>query len=594
MTAIGSSRAALPERGWLPPLLVLPVLIAHLGYSYGEANHALLLPWILRRADPALLAGDWFANTIPHHLNFVRLMAWLGQWLPLPTAMLVFQVIVWLFLLWTMNRIATLLFADRRVFYVAAFLLIRWGPGGLGGNGLWANYLLPHHAAVPFCLLAFYQALRERPLAAALAAAAATWIHIQLGALAMLVIGIGLLPGWRRLGTRAILLAAAVYAAAAAPTLLPQWALYVAGPSALSPREFLDLHAVLRQPHHLIPSSWPASDYYRFAAVAVLGLLAGGWRGEPHRTVLRWSAAILALCLAGTLFVEVWPVKLIIKLQLFRLTIFVKFFAVLNAARFLLRELEQTGVWKKAGVLAILVVQNFALIGLCTGLILVLRRPRTWLVGASLFVAGVVAGITMVVATSGGIPPALAGFTASPRGLWIAAVTMAAMSAVFWRRPRLLPAALLAVFAIERPIYGWPHFGYEQPEDRPWFRFCRQVRERTPAGAVLLSPPHLGGLQAFAERAEVANFKCAPSIERDLIEWKRRLDDLAGGGLRCRGWEDCGGALRRGYGSLREPQILELAGKYGASYAITSQPGQRLEFPVLYRQEPYVLYRLPP
>src|SRR5262245_1970706 len=138
----------------LPAVLLAGLVVFQLGYSYGEPNHLLLLPWIMRRVDPSLLANDWFSHTVPHHLPCVVAMSWLAKLVALPLAMLVWHVLTIVFLIVVIERLVMRLFDDRRVLYVGLFLFVRWGTSGLGGNSLWAHYFLPHYAAVPFCLLA--------------------------------------------------------------------------------------------------------------------------------------------------------------------------------------------------------------------------------------------------------------------------------------------------------------------------------------------------------------------------------------------------------------------------------------------------------
>ncbi len=240
---------------WLAPILAAGLVFFQQGYSYGEPSHVIFLPWVLHLMDPGLLARDWFVNTVPHHLNSIRFLALVERLVPVPAAVLALQILSLLLLFWVAHRIVALLFNDRRVFWVGLFLFLRWGTEALGGNGLWGNYLVQHDAAVPLCLAAFWLALKDRPVAAALVCAATTWVHIQLGALTMLVLGVGMLVEWRRTGLRPILLAGGVYLAAVAPTVLDQWRLYMGRPSPLSAGEYLYIHAIMRHPHHLIPSS---------------------------------------------------------------------------------------------------------------------------------------------------------------------------------------------------------------------------------------------------------------------------------------------------------------------------------------------------
>jgi len=378
------------------------------------------------------------------------------------------------------------------------------------------------------------------------------------------------------------------------PTLAAQWSTYMHSPSILSAREYLYLHAIFRQPHHLIPSSWPGVDWYRFFLVLAIAAAAGGWRSDPHRRILTFALLIFGLCVIGTVFVEWIPVKLIIRIQTFRLMIFVKLFAVLYAARVLLRIVERGAVFEKVCALAILTIQNFTLIGMAASLIFAVRQNKRWLWGVGLFGAGVVAGIAVVATTSRGIPMFWHSFGISPRGVWVGPATLALVALMTWRRAWLLPGALLSLILWVRAMFGLPAFTYDQPIPDDWVEFSRLIREKTPRDAVILTPPYRAGLQLFAQRAEVVNFKCTPMVERELIDWKKRLDDAGGyQDLRCTGWEQCASALAGGYMRMDENQLAALARKYGAQYVVTAGPKQHLHTPVLAQLYDFKLYQTP-
>ena len=160
------------------------------------------------------------------------------------------------------------------------------------------------------------------------------------------------------------------------------------------------------------------------------------------------------------------------------------------------------------------------------------------------------------------------------------------------RHGTLLAPALIALSVVLAFTGARPAFGYDHPPMDDWYRFCQQVKLRTPKEAVFITPPVLGGFQLFAERAEVANFKCVPLIETDLVEWKRRLNDQVGYNLVCSGWVDCGAQLAGGYTRLGDSGLLALARKYKAQYVV-AQPGQRLGFPLEFQAGDFTLYRVP-
>jgi len=275
------------------------------------------------------------------------------------------------------------------------------------------------------------------------------------------------------------------------------------------------------------------------------------------------------------------------------MTVVVKFFAVLFVARFLMGILDTKDWAQRIFGLGILAIQNFLFIGACAAVIITLRRNRRLAWGLCLFGAGAAIGGALVSLTSSGFSHGLTlPVVVAPRGIVVGLVSLAFLAAILWWRARLLPIALLALVVALRLATGMPYFTYDHPPIDDWYRFCLQVRASTPRDAVFITPPALGGFQMFAQRAEVADFKCTPSIERDLIEWHRRMSDLAGvADLHCGGWPDCSAALAAGYSRLSEHAFEALARKYGAQYVVAS--GRPLAFPEVLRVGDFVLYLVP-
>jgi hypothetical protein len=281
-------------------------------------------------------------------------------------------------------------------------------------------------------------------------------------------------------------------------------------------------------------------------------------------------------------------------MQLFRQTIFVKFFAVFYAARFLLGVLDDKGAVRKACALIILAIQNYAVIGICLALLMASRAKRVWSWGAALWAAGVVTGLTAAASINPTLPMFWHSFGFSTRGLGIGLATLLVFSLATWRLPRSVPAALIATFLVIRLSAGLPFFAYDHEPPDEWYAFCQQIKRSTPREAVFITPPFLEGFQLYAERAQVADFKCFPFGETEMQEWKRRMNDLSGhSDLRCAGFVECASLLAYGYSRLREADFLHLARKYGAEYVVTAQRDQHLHFPELLRQGNFVLYRLP-
>lgn len=96
------------------------------------------------------------------------------------------------------------------------------------------------------------------------------------------------------------------------------------------------------------------------------------------------------------------------------------------------------------------------------------------------------------------------------------AVAAAAMAALIFQPTALAKTivhklasldALFGATAAYRPAYGW-------------------LERNTSPGAVLLTDPVLDGVRFFTRRAIVVDWKCAPFLPGDLVEWYERLQDL--------------------------------------------------------------------
>lgn len=586
---------------FLEALALAAVVIVSTGYRFGTGMQLMLVPHLRRLADPEHLRNDWLIGLVPKHYNVTWLLAALSRLMSLELLFFLAHVAATLLFVVALRRVSRVLFGAGPAFYLALFLLLRWGGGGLGGNLLFGDYFNPHTLGVPFCALALAYALEGRFVHGALLAGIATDVHMLLGLDLFLVLAIAELLAARPVDPARLTGGMLVYALVSLPTLLPV-AVLAGGSEALDSAEFLRIHVWMRNPHHYAPSAWPLEDYAKFGFVVLFAALAS-LRSRPvpevHRRVVALCSAVALLCLVATFAVEVVPLEIPTKLQFFRMTIFVRLFVVLYVASFLAATLAESGP-RRIGALALLAAPpRLALLVPAAGTALLPaepRRRRRWL-AALAAATGVLAA---AIVAGGHLPSALPQNRATPAMLAAAVVGAAALAALLAlarrltpRRPdRLFALSLLALFAATRLAKG-PAFEYRLPDATrsPWAEACHWIRDHTPPDAVFLAPPDHGDFRLLAERAQVVDFKGNTFWERDIVEWKRRLDDLANSSdLDCRGLGECRAALRAGYASLREADFQRLGRKYGAAYALTETelPG----LPRVHSSGTFHLYRL--
>ncbi len=578
------------------------IVIACSGYRFGTGMQLMLVPYVRRLADPRHLGNDWLIGLVPKHYNVTWLLAVLSRLADLELIFLLAHVATTLLFVLALRRLSQVLFGGGAAFYLALFLLLRWGAGGLGGNILFGDYFNPHNLGVPFCALALAYVLEGRLVRGALLAGVATNAHLLLGLNTFLLLAAVALLANRALDWPALVRGALLYALISAPAILPVLGL-AGGSEALDPAEFLRIHVWMRNPHHYAPSAWPLSDYAKFGFVVLFAAAASlrrRPRGEIHRRALVFCGGVAILCLAAAFAVEVVPLEVVTKLQFFRMTIFVRLLAVLYVANFLARALEESGP-RLLGALALLAAPpRFALLLPAAGVALTPENParrRAWLLG----VGGVSAAVVIAIAYVDRLPSAFSQNRATAGtaiAMVLGAALLAALLAIVARfaprlRTRVVALSLLILLAVVRLATGTAfEYGLPDPARDPWVEACRWIRDHTPSDAVFVAPPDRANFRLFAERAQIVDFKGNTFWEDGIVEWKRRLEDLANtSDLDCHGIGPCRRALRAGYASLREADFERLSRKYGADYVVTE--AELCSFLLVHSNERFRVYRAP-
>jgi hypothetical protein len=120
-----------------------------------------------------------------------------------------------------------------------------------------------------------------------------------------------------------------------------------------------------------------------------------------------------------------------------------------------------------------------------------------------------------------------------------------------------------------------------------WRELCEWIAERTPEGAVFLTPRLDQTFHWYAGRAEVVSRKDIPQDARGIVEWWRRNQLLyATSSADEASWHES-------LAELGSKRLIELGQEFGADYVVTSAyPVVNLER-VGPQSASYALYRLP-
>ena len=312
-----------------------------MGYVYDQYNYTIYHSLIGRNRDPTFLANDWYTS-VSENINGYYLFAKFFGSLPESWAPCVFFVfwlvgvvsLGWIFVLYgrrVFSSRADLLFCSIGAFLLS-FLRTRgkqWGTFTLGDNDLLYPFLTPQTLGLIFGFLGLQALLRGGPYLAGALLGLAINCHINTGQhFLLLMTALAMASG--RVTLRKYVFTACIALIVGSPHLIPmlndqiRLGLHGGGESGFT---YVMISAGFRHPHHLLPSTWPLIHYIEvlaFLAIAAVGYFLRGGRNAYDHAYGIIVAASLVLCSVGWFFVEVVPVDIVAKTQLFRLTIIIK------------------------------------------------------------------------------------------------------------------------------------------------------------------------------------------------------------------------------------------------------------------------------
>jgi len=334
-----------------------------------------------------------------------------------------------------------------------------------------------------------------------------------------------------------------------------------------------------------------------------------------HLKILAFALAVGFMCFAGVLFAEYYPVKFVLRGQLFRSTNLLTIFCVIYISNYIRRSWDNTILHKvSVGIIFISLFFssyfNFLILGLILCLLVdnIFAPPtvtsaakktkgkpdasmstgqriskRVWI---AIFVLTVILVRNFAPHDSfpksfnlDGVASLINTFFENRLLLLIicsaiALVCIANLKNVYQKLGALLIATLLAVYIVPS-AYRRSH-----PENRyseGWRDVQIWARENTRKDALFLTPPNNTGFRIFSQRPIVGEWKDGTQQYFDAdysYEWWGRMQDL-----RSNSWDKTG-----------EKRYVELAKKYGASYLVLPA-GVTLNLRKEYENGTYLVYR---
>ena len=514
--------------------------------------------------------------------------------------------LAWSFAVWHVVALATLLsgvwaFARTlRLGAIATAMLVLWllvvNTGALGLVSFYTHAPIPSVWAGAVAAWGAALAVRGRCTAAFACFGAAALLQFLVGFYAGLLALPALWPASRVERVRAL----AAWGLGLALVYVPLALGGQGDGGALANDVFVEIYAYLRHPHHLVPSTWPWPAWQR-----ALMFYAGAWfflrrtgsdRPPIERAVLDTTVALTAAVLAlNYIFVEIFPLALVAKLQPARITPLAQA-VILGLLATRVQGALARRSWLEAAALAT------APLSLFPGLVLALAamitpeliaRPRVrWpslLLGAAAIVAFRPFGGSLTYHLFRFAPWLLMFFAQlvphalRARRLALVAATTLVAGTVAWcavtsRQPGR-NSIMASRFSIDLP-----------PSDAPAILGDR-FRLHSARDAIVLLPPtsEAWSFKLYAQRAAVVDDKNIAFTNAGLREWHDRMQQVLGvpfvPGI------DAAAAWR----AQSPAAIRTLAARYGARHVLTRDdwhpelPGHRVD-----REQNWSLWELAP
>jgi len=494
---------------------------------------------------------------------------------------------------------------------IAALAVMTANTFHLGNGGaLYTNDLDPSTIVLPLLMACIWAGLRQRPLLSAIFAGLAALLHpltgpetgsIMLGVLVFEQIGHRVWPqffprsynSWLLLGNAAIL--GGFSAFVILPTLSTPHI-----PSAL----FIQIVAYFRNPHHLVPSTWPAILYI-LALVFIVGAGAAWyltWSISPRLrqltpALLILCAILLFLSLGGYVFIELIPMRLWAAAQTFRLLYIFKWLGLVLMSGWIGHFLDSPFQVKPATGLRLLLTLAALLstltILLTFGYELVRQKIKPnnrtlWLDSA------ILVGALML--------PFVYEFDIQRYFLVLFFEVM--VLAMLFLRPAWLGALVVIFMALG--LVGPRIWEYADPSisvnsimpklilsqgdlQGEEIDLANYARMHTPVGAIFLVSPDMGDFRVNASGAIVVDFKAWPFTDQAMVEWQQRLFYCFGvpAAMGFRAADE----MEENFKNVTDSKLAEISAKFDASYAVLFR-NTKTSYQVIFQTKKYKIIQL--
>ena len=587
------------------------------GYQFGVSDHSIQFSIMNRIMDPTLYPGDPMLDTAKGYVSFFpRLMTILIKIIKnIESLYFSLHILSYFFYFAILYYISKLLFDETSA--ILCVILMSTKKIVLGGSSIHFTGLYPSFLILPFVLMAIYLFLKEKHAIAYTIIGVSLNFHTLVAghAVCMLLCYSLFSVVSKKIHFGQLVKYVGTLVLFASPTII--WIFSTHGEMT---DEWIRLLRV-RSSHHSFPLSWSSAHYVNYLLFLATGALSFIYipRLESHRKMLAFVLAIGGLCVIGLIFSEYYPVKSVLRGQLFRSTNFLTIFCVIYISNYLYHCWQKSVLHKVTTAIifiSLFLPSNFNLLVL--GLILAViaenlvrnnnrsyKQPNDEMgkessssYSSRLLWISIFALVAILIRSLSPHDSFPASFSLNSiisliqtffeDRLLVYTICAAITIGLFTNLMNLVhKLSALAITVLLVIIYIVPSayrgFHSEDRDSQGWRGVQTWARKNTRKADLFLTPPYMTGFRIFSQRPIVGEWKDGTQQYFDAeysYEWWRRMRDMR---------LDSSG--ERNFDKLGKTEYQKLAEKYGASYLVLSSKIS-LGLSKIYDNNQYSVYQL--
>jgi hypothetical protein len=582
------------------------------GYIFPIGGNFPEVPPIQFMLNPELYKNDYYVqemvkfNPRYYYYYIIYLLANLGTSIPL--AHFIYQFLAFASFILACYAIINIYTNSKLPAAAMTFLCIAASFTDVGNTLIFSTKSLPSTFAMAFAIWGIYFSLRQK------------WLrgYFFFGLACLLQFLVGLLPGLmmvpvlfiesvRQRKFKTLIWAIALLAAMASIVYVPMLLTGTTSTHTIDNADFVYIHAKVRNPHHILPSNWDVGNWFNFICFIMGGLLCIKKSDLlPKEDKINFyvivGTSIFALFL-NYIFVEIYPLALIAKLQLARTVPFAQLIIFIAVALTVDRLYRDKQIAVSLLLLAVLTLpfRGILFLGLSVWLTKNYAFPKRdnillWILAVATVIFSLIYPVTDSWEIIGdriiSIPVFFSilafpfilektSLVTSIKQTIIHTLALITTATLVFGVAGILPKPILNVFQTRININAFPRDDLS--------KLAVRFSQSSSPDSLVLIPPSVTSFQFFSERAIVVNFKNFPFTEKGIKEWQNRMETVLGVPLNPQMiWGGNDFFIRRSSADL-----VKVARNYHADYILTRTDWHpNIQGEIADKQGKWILYKI--